>query len=194
MAWEAISKADVAKFAGCKPDDLKDIWYDQTISYIAKFGGYNNPVIAETVTERRSGNGARRIQVGKPPVTGLVEVKIDGVVQPITDFDFDASGVYCVVNSYNNLSSRLGFHKGVKNIELTYKSGGEQGNEYVSLAIMMIMREIVAEYLSEGSNARIVEFKGGVSTAIDDSLLAWGLQGKIKSIVLDIIGTKNRFG
>jgi len=194
MAWEAISKVDVAKFSGCKPADLNDIWYDQAISYIGRYGGYYNPAIAETVTERRSGNGARRIQVGKPPVTGIVSVSIDGVAQPITDFDFDASGIYCVVNSYNNLTSRLGFHKGVKNIELTYLSGGEQGNEHVSLAIMMIIREMVAEYLSEGSNARIVEFKGGVSTAIDDSLLAWGLQGKIKSIVRDIIGSKNRFG
>jgi hypothetical protein len=189
MAWEAVSKEECAHLAGCNVDDIRDEWYGYVTGYIGKFGGYWNPANPKLITEVRSGHGGSLLKVSQPPIYSVSSLAIDARTISSDYYLFDRSAIYFQTNSYYRFPM-YSFSRGVKNITVSYISGTYEPEGDVQLCIALMIKELANQTTAEGANSRITMFKPNKADAIAEPLVEWGLHGKLKGIVMDIIGTK----
>jgi hypothetical protein len=189
MAWEAVSKEECAFLSGCSVDDIRDEWYKYIIGYIAKYGGYWNPGDPKPVTEVRNGHGGSVLKVSKPPILSVTSLGIDSRSVGSEYYIYDNSSIYIASNSYNRFPSYT-FARGIKNIAVSYISGTEEADGDVQLCIALCIKELANQATAEGANSRITMFKPNRADAIAEPLVEWGIHGKLKGIVQDIIGIK----
>lgn len=193
MAWEAVSKDEVAALSGVASSALRDEWYNMAIAVIAELANLWNIGTPTNITEVKDGNGTSRIMVNRPPVYSVTSVKIDDVPVPASAIVYDSSGIHLKSTvSVNPYVGRIRFERGVKNVELAYVSGSPVVDHSVSLAIALIVKELSNLKTAEGTDSRLFTFRPTKSHATEDPLYEWGVHGKIKGIITSLLGTKFR--
>lgn len=195
MAWEAVSKAEVARISGTKEDNIHDEWYDWAVGLIKRHSRIHNiGTDAEVVvTEERDGNDTRRILVNKPPIISVTSVTIDGYTVSSDYYTHDSVSIVLTDNLPTNphLATER-FANGAKNVTLVYTSGGV--DSAVSAAIALIIKEFSGLERSEGAEARLQFYQVGKNRATEAPLVEWGVHGKIVGIIKSFLGVKFKAG
>jgi hypothetical protein len=193
MAWEAVTKDQVAPLAGIRSTDLKDEWYDFAVGTIEYHTGLYNLGSPVAVTEIRNGNGMSRISVKYPPIASLSSVTVDGSTLGSGYIAYDTTTIYTKEGTgLNPYLNSIRFNRGVQNIGLSYISGTAVIDQNYSLTLALVIKELANLTTAEGAEARVQFFKPGRSSATEDPLFEWGLHGKIKGIIEALMGVRFR--
>lgn len=192
MAWEAITKEEVAKICGVNPASLRDEWYNMATSLIERHAGVFNPGKTVSVDEKQNGSGMSYQRVDQPPIASVAAVYVDGIILPSdryinTDNSIVLVEDYISANPYAVLPGI--FPEGRKNVRIVYTSGNS--SDYaVNMAIALIVKELSTLHSQEGAEARLMTFRPGESVATEEPLIQWGIHGKIKGIITTLVGRK----
>lgn len=198
MAWEAVSKENVAALSGIRTTALRDEWYDFAVGLIGKIAGIYNIGTPIAVVEIKDGNGSSVMQVDKPPISAVEKVVVDGVTMSSALVKYSGSSVYLSdsgVGYQYTTNPRIGnyiFSKGIRNVEITYTSGTLVSDEAYALAVSLVVKEFANLATAEGSDSRLQFYKPGQSGRTEKPLYEWGLHGKIKGIIISLLGEKKR--
>lgn len=192
MAWEAVSKEEVAKISGTTALQMQDEWYDWAVALIGIHANiYNIGTLAPTtVTEVRDGNNTRRLFVNKPPISAVTSVAIDGTTISSDFYTFDTSCIVFTDNLPTNPHiATLKFVPGAKNITVVYTSGVTT-DDAVSTTIALVIKEFSKVERLEGAEAHLQFFQVGKNRATEAPLTEWGMHGKIVGIIRSFLGRK----
>lgn len=195
MAWEAISKAEVAKLSGTREADLSDTWYDQAVGLIETHKGIYNPGLSVTVTDVLDGDNTSRIRVRRPPIESVTSLYVDNYLISANSYVF-SDGVISLIDNYSGnpyVFDKI-FPAGKKNVTVTYVSGGGplSVSGAVSLTIALIIKELANLHSQEGAESRLMSYRPGKSVATEDPIHEWGTHGKIKGIIEALLGVRMR--
>lgn len=196
MAWEAVSKVEVAKLAGINTTELQDWWYNVAVDLIARHTRYTNIGTLVSVTEVRDGNDAARIAVAKPPIYSVTSVSVNGTVYSSDTYTFDSVSISFknLLSDYTGYDRSFVFTRGTKNVVIAYTSGSIVVDQSVALAIALIIKELANTSSGEGAESRIQYYRPGESAATEAPLTQWGIHGKIVGVVKTILGDKVKIG
>lgn len=193
MAWEAITKAQVATLCGVAASNLQDVWYDIAVDLIERHAGIYNIGKSVSVDEKLDGNGSTRIRVNNPPISSVSAVYIDDVFVESSRYTFNDTSIIAIESLAINPRAELYvFPKGAKNIRVVYTSGEQDYS--VGITIALIVKELSGLKSMEGAEARIQTYRPGSSNATELPLTEWGVHGKIMGIISTLVGRKVRFG
>lgn len=191
MAWELISKIEVAKISGARETDLRDMWYDMAVGLVERLTGITNLGVTDNVVEVSNGDGTGMLTVRKPPIVSVSSIYINNALVSPEHYVVHESYVQMVDNVYYEGTVTGVFPKGKGNITISYVSG-TQGDNAIKLVIALLIKELVNFSLGEGAESKIQFYKPGKSAATEEPLVQWGVHGKMVGIVHSILGYKMR--
>jgi len=194
MAWEMISKEEVALLAGIKQSDLRDIWYNMATGIVGRIAGIWNVGAPTSITEVRDGRDLPRIDVHQPPISAVTSVTVDGYSVDSAYISYDTTSIVLSDSGYtgNPYADDQVITEGDKNVTLVYTSGTSTIDYSVALVVALIIKELANLHTMEGSEAVIQFYRPGQSAATEDPLIRWGIHGKIEGIIETFLGKKFR--
>jgi hypothetical protein len=195
MAWEAVSKEEVARLSGVKTTELRDEWYAMAVDLIGRIAHVYNIGTPVAVSETRNGTSSRIMPVYKPPIVSVQSVYIDDELVPASLIDFSDSAIYIKSSEsiyVNNIDSDETFEYGSRNVIINYTSGSTSVDHSISLTIALVIKELAGTTVGEGAESRVQFYRPGQSDATEAPLTHWGIHGKIKGIITTLLGSKVR--
>lgn len=145
MAWEIISKAEVAQFVGADQNKLRDEWYDAVMDIITERTGWN--VIGTTLSvtdEVHPPSEHNLIFPNNRPVKNVTSLVVDGVSVEIFAFNSD---VVVWDGPRAEEEVRVSYEAGMVSGDVTYS--------YVRNILRAGIRYFYRDYVSEASVSTI---------------------------------------
>ena len=123
MAWEIVSKAEVADLSGQAEGVFSDAWYDWVVGILKEETGltYVGDSVTTVTDEMHDGDGHDLLRVRHPPIVAVTTMEFDDTTV--------GSGRYKVYTNYIRMVSNIDdivpsyFPVGVQNVGITYTSG-----------------------------------------------------------------------
>lgn len=186
MAWEAITKEEVAEFIKVPQASLRDEWYNQSVALIENRAGIHGIGNITTRTDYLDGDGGKFIAVRYPPISSVTSVSINDYVISSSLYRADERYIVLIEKfSINPYFIDAVFPEGIRNVKVVYESGASS-NPLVSLAIMLLVKEFSNIATSEGSAARVQFFQTDRQDGVERVRRSSGFEARLQSIIRSV--------
>lgn len=194
MAWELVSKSDVAKNIRVAAPDIQDIWYDSAIGLVERFTGWNL-VAAQSYTEYGDGNGSEIFTPEVLPLNSVSSLKISTQLIPSTAYLVRWDGVYFktpeVLPTTPYTTSLIYYNHfpfGIGNVYIEYNGGGitnlpSKYSSYLPMTLTYIIKELSVLFRNEGSDNVLEKYRPDRSQVKEEVLQNYGIHGKVRGII-----------
>ena len=146
MAWEIVTKQEVADVHPINLDNMPDIWSETVEALIRQHMSSPNLGKPASVTEIHDGNGTNMLSVHAPPIQSVTSLTIQTVVV--------TSDEYVVYPNYIKLKD-MNFVEGTLNVEITYMSGNTVVDPTVKLAAIAMIAAIANYKGTHGADSSL---------------------------------------
>jgi hypothetical protein len=195
MAFEIISKEDVAKMIRLPIAKIEDTWYDQTLGLIEQYTGLFSLSEAQDIDDVLDGDGGYYLSLQRP-LNSVSSVWMDGYTIPANYYLARWDGLY--LKTYytvnlpyeSNLRYANEFTPGIGNIQISYNAGGVvnlPSKYYKSLqaTIVLCLQAWATMPREEGSDQLMRNFRpvNQEYQRKDEALSERGVHGKIRDII-----------
>ena len=209
MAWEIVSKVDVATFARVTQDMLRDVWYTTALGHIERYTGWQKLTAAENITEYVDGSGDA-ILTPRVPINTVTTIQVHGTPLPSGYWASTWDGIrlrsYRPGESFETTvflerTTSFGeiFPFGLSNIYLSYNVGGiaslpVEYSEAVKEALLLVIKEFSVVPRMEGSDSMLKKYRPDRTMVPEEVLHNYGLHGKINGILRAILPQTKTYG
>ena len=205
MAWELVSKTDVAKNIRIAAPDIQDLWYDSAVGLVERFTGWNL-LSPQDYTQYGDGNGSEIFMPEVLPINSVSLLKILGQEIPITSYLVRWDGVYFktpeVLSSTPYTTSLVYYNRfpfGIGNVYIEYNAGGPANlpNKYAAylpMTLTYIIKELSVLFRNEGSDSVLEKYRPDRSQVKEEVLQSYGIHGKVRGIIKSWYPIKMRIG
>lgn len=156
MAWEVISRGQVAALSGLNESEIRDEWYDWVIAIVREETPYEYFGVTATITgETHDGDGTNLLVVRYPPIVSVSSLSISD--SAVTSTYYKIYDHYVLLTQTDENILNPVFPVGTQNISITYVSGFQNTPGDLIFAIANAI-EIIALHKLRGASVADLRF------------------------------------